>query len=399
MIDTAYTAPAGLRRARLLSLVVGAVAAVLLILGLILDPHQFTRSYLPAWLYWAGISIGCLALVMMQHLSGGVWGATLRRFLEAGAYLLPGMLVLFVPVALRLKDVYPWTHPEVIESNEVLKDKAQFYLTEPAFLVRILIYFVIWSILALLLNRWSGEYDRTADGRLRDRLTRLSGPGMVLFAVTITLASVDLLMSLQPTWYSTIFGVIIAVGMMLSAFAFMIVVLSLLTMRGPLRGVLSGEHFLDLGKLLLAFVIFWTYASFVQFLIIWSGNLPLEIVWYVYRLRGGWQWVGVTLALMQFVLPFFLLLSRGLKSNPRTLILIAGIIVVSQVVNMFWLVVPAFYRSHLTVHWMDPVALIAVGGLWIAAFLWRLGDRPLLPLHVLPLRHPRLHTELEHVGH
>jgi hypothetical protein len=404
MIETEYTAPRQLVRAGNLALLAGVVGLVLLVLGALLPKplggaEQFWRSYMLGWTFWLGIALGSLGILMIQHLSGGVWGATLRRFLEAAAMTIPLMGLLFVPVAVfGMHAVYEWSHPGFMV-GEVLEQKAA-YLNEPFFFVRMVIYFVVWSVLAWLLYRWSREYDRTGDHRLGARLTRLSGPGMVLYAITMTLAMVDLLLSLDAEFYSTIWGGLVTFGMILAAFSMMIVVLALLTVRGPLDAVISGEHFLDVGKLLLAFTIVWTYLSFSQFLIIYSGNLPVEAQWYVTRLQGGWEWVGLALLLFQFALPFLLLLSRGLKRDPRMLVYVAALAFFMQYVYLIWLMAPNWHPDSISLSWMDLAAPVGFGGLFLIFFTGMLNRRPLLPLHVLPRRHPRArtYTEAQHAG-
>ncbi len=406
MVDTEYSAPRELLRTQTLALIVGIVGLVLLLLGAFLPEEllggteQFWRSYLMGWTYWTGVALGSLGVLMIQHLSGGVWGATLRRFLEAAALTIPVMGVLFVPLALLgLPYVYEWTDPAFMRESEILSQKTG-YLNTPFFLIRMLAYFVIWSVLAVLLHRWSSRLDRTGDYDYASRQARLSGPGMVLYAITMTLFTVDVLLSLDAEFFSTMWGPLVTLSMILAAFALMIVILSFLTVRGPLSQIVSGEHFLDVGKLLLAFTIVWTYLSFSQFLIIYSGNLPTEAQWYVTRLQGGWEWVGLALLVFQFILPFLLLLSRGLKRDPRMLVRVALLAFLMQYVNIIWLTVPNWHRDGFYLSWMDLVAPIAFGGIFLMLFTAILRARPLLPLHVVPRRHPRArtYTEAQHAG-
>lgn len=402
MIVTEYTAPAPLRRVQGFALVAGLVGLALLMLGALLPdplggPTQFWRSYFLGWIYWLGVALGSLGILMIQHLSGGVWGATLRRFFEAAALTIPVMGVLFIPLALfGLYDLYEWSHPGFMV-GEILEQKAQ-YLNEPFFLVRMLIYFVIWTVLAVLLRRWSARLDRTGDIHLVARMTKLSGPGMVIYAITMTLATVDLLLSLDAEFFSTIWGALVTLSMILGAFALMVVLLALFTSRGPLSPVIGSEHFLDVGKLLLAFTIVWTYLTFSQFLIIYSGNLPLEVQWYVTRLEGGWEWVGLALLLFQFILPFLLLLSRGLKESPRMLVYVALLAFLMQYVNLIWLIVPNWHREGFSLSWMDIAAPIGFGGVFFLLFTAALRTGSLLPLYILPRHHPRARTEIHHVG-
>lgn len=399
MITTEYRAQSGLRRVGAIALIGALVGLLLLTLGaLVDDPEQFWRSYYIAWLYWTGIALGSLGILMIQHISGGVWGATLRRLLESAALTLPWMGLFFIPVALfGLHSIFEWSH-EGFMVGEILSQK-KVYLNVPFFLARMVAYFVIWTALVVLLTRWSRRLDGTGDMRLSGRMRGLSAPGFVVYAITMTLATVDLVLSLDAEFFSTIWGALVTISFILAAFSLMIIVLSLLTDRGPLRTVMSSEHFLDLGKLMLAFTIVWTYFSFSQFIIIWSGNLPQEAVWYTARLSGGWGWMGLALLVFAFIVPFLLLLSRPLKESHRALVIVAGVVAFMQYINLFYLSVPSWHRGELHISWMDFVAPIGFGGVWLVVFSAMLRGRPILPLYVLPERHPRDRRELTHVGH
>jgi hypothetical protein len=360
-------------------LATGVAAFAVLLVGRFLDPSQFYRSYLLGFSLWAGIALGCLGILMLQHLTGGAWGVVLRRILEAGAATLPVLFILFLPLTTGLRRLYPWADPEVVAHDELIRHKSA-YLNAGGFLLRAMIYFALWSITALLLRRWSERQDRTGDPGLPDKLAKLSGAGIALYVIAMTFASVDWLMSLEPHWFSTIYGVFIVMGQVLSALAFAILVLAFLAGRAPLAGAVGARHFHDLGKLLFAFVMIWSYFAFSQFLIIWAGNLPEEIPWYLKRLAGGWQWVGLALVLFQFAVPFTLLLSSSLKRDPGRLARIAAILLAVRMLDMAWMIGPAFHPGRLAFHWMDVVAPVAVGGIWLALFLRYLASRPLLPL-------------------
>jgi hypothetical protein len=249
-----------------------------------------------------------------------------------------------------------------------------------------------------LLNKLSREQDRTADRKITPKLRKISGPGIVVFILTVTFASFDWVMSLDPEWFSTIFGLLFVAAWTLSAFSFVIVVMVLLRDRGALAGVLQPRHFHDLGKLMLAFVMLWAYFAFSQYLIIWSGNIPEETKWYLYRQRGGWGWVGILLVLLHFALPFLLLLSRDLKRRGRLLARVALMIFAMRFIDLFWIVVPTFAenRGHFRMSWMDIAAPLGIGGLWLAFFLWQLKQRPLLPINDPHLEEALAH---EHGGH
>ncbi len=386
-------APPDFRQGRQRLLAVGVIGLAVCAIGAFIDPRQFFFSYLTAFMFWLGIALGCMAIVMLHHLSGGAWGLVIRRVLEAGTRTLPLMALLFVPIAFGARSLYEWARPEVIAADEVLKEKS-LYLNVPFFLARAVLYFSIWAGLAYFLNRWSLEQDRTAEPRIARRLQLLSSGGIVLYALTITFASIDWVMSLEPHWYSTIFGVLFMGGQGLSALAFVIGVAVLLSDRKPMAGVLTPSHFHDLGKLLLAFVMLWAYFAFSQFLIIWSGNIAEEIPWYLHRLTTGWQWVGLVLIVFHFAVPFIVLLSRANKRNVRALGVIAAGVIVMRMVDLFWIIGPENHQHGLSVHWLDVVTPLAVGGIWLAAFVTQLSNRPLLPIN-----DPYLADALGHHGH
>ena len=377
----AYIIPGNTKRIQQLALAMGAVFLALLVIGAVGNRVQFFRSYLYGFTFWLGIAVGSLALLMLQHLTGGGWGLVIRRTLEAATRTLPLMLVLFIPIVAGAKWLYPWTHPEELAAHPSLVEKADRYLNVPFFTVRAALYFAIWLILAFYLNRWSLQQDRIADGGSATRMRVLSGPGMVLLILTVTFASLDWYMSLEPEWFSTIYGFIFVAAWAMSALAFVIAVVALLSEHEPMNRVLAPLHFHDLGKLLLALVMLWAYFAFSQFLIIWSGNLPEEIEWYLPRIRNGWGAVAFTVVLLHFALPFLLLLSRSLKRNPYRLVMVAVLILVMRLVDLLWMLAPSFTGEHLYISWMDVVAPLAIGGLWISTFLWQLAKRSLIPIN------------------
>jgi hypothetical protein len=366
------------------ALLVGLVAAGLCGLGYWLNPGQFFRSYLMAYMFWLGVVLGCLALLMMHYVVGGRWGIVLRRGLEAGTRLLPLMVVLWIPLIFGIPELYPWTRLAGGEHHE-LSPLQQVYLRVPFFLGRTGVYFAAWLGLAFLLNRWSRQQEQEPDPMVlrtrQGRLGVLSGGGLIVYGLTMTFAAVDWIMSLQPQWFSTIFGFIVLTGQLLMALAFAILVTSWLARDEPYASVASSELWHDLGNLLLAFVTLWAYMAFSQLLITWSGDLPEEIHWYLHRSHGGWNWVGIALVIVHFAVPFFLLLSRRITRQRRSLTAVAAVVFGAHLVDVFWLVMPAFFPGRLQVHWLDVLAPIGLGGLWLAAFLWQLQRRSLLPWH------------------
>jgi len=395
--NTNYNAPPSVGRLGGRALVVGLVALVLCALGAFVNLAGFWRAYLVGYMFWTGVSVGSLAIIMLHHLSGGGWGVVIRRPLEAAARTLPVMVVLFIPivVALFTHQLYPWTVPEEADL-EIIKHKA-IYLNIPFFLGRTVFYFAMWGLLAYFLSKWSLEQDGTDDPRerrrLKNKLQNLSGPGILLFGLTVTFAAVDWVMSLEPEWFSTIYGLLIMVGWGLTSLGFAIVVTVMLAKDEHLEYVYQPRHFHDHGKLLLAFVMLWAYFSFSQFLIIWSGNLPEEIPWYMRRLFGGWGYVAVLLVIGHFALPFVLLLSRDLKRRGRTLVLVALLVLLMRIVDLFWTIAPsALAMPHHTggtehsamadavAYALNFVTPVFIGGVWLWWYARELRSRPLLPL-------------------
>ena len=362
------------------SLAVGLIAAVLCAGGALVFPPSFFRAYLSAYIFWVGIPVGCLALLMLHHLVGGRWGFIIQRVLEAGIQTLPLMALLFIPLLVGLSDLYPWARTEVVAADPLLQQKAA-YLNIPFFVTRALVYFAVWIVLGRVLVTWSLQQDRTADDALTFRLQRLSGPGLVLYGLTVSFAAIDWMMSLEPKWYSTIFGMMFMVSFGLAAFAMAILATRFLEAEKPLARVASPDRWHDLGNLLLALVMFWAYLSFSQFLLIWSENLAEEIPWYLHRIGGGWEWLAIALIFFQFGLPFVLLLSRNTKRDSRTLAAVAAAILFMHWLDIVWMVVPSFYPARFHIHWLDIAAPVAIGGLWLAAFIGYLKARSLLPLH------------------
>jgi len=408
--DTNYNAPPDVERfgARAALVGIGALVLVLVIIGLarVMGAHvglpDIWRAYLVGYVFWTGVSVGSLAIIMLHHLSGGGWGVVIRRPLEAATRTLPLMFVLFIPIAIATltQTLYPWTVAEVA-SEHVVKHK-EAYLNIPFFLGRTVFYFAMWFMLAYFLNKYSLQQDTEPDPRarrsLKEKLQTVSGPGILLFGLTVSFAAIDWVMSLEPEWFSTIYGLLIMVGWGLTALAFAIVTTVMLAKTKHLEHVYQPRHFHDHGKLLLAFVMLWAYFSFSQFLIIWSGNLPEEIPWYMRRLFGGWGYVAVALVIFHFALPFVLLLSRDLKRHGRSLVMVALLVLFLRVVDLFWTIAPsalAMPQSHgggaaggghggglgaVLIYALNFIIPAFIGGIWVWWYARELRKRPLLPL-------------------
>ena len=357
----------------------GAVVLAICLAAGFADKTEFFRAYLVAYMFWLGIALGSMALLMVQHLTGGRWALVIRRILEAGSRTLPLMAVAVLPLVAGMKTLYSWSRPE--ETDPVVLAK-HFYLNPPFFIARMAFYFAIWFALAYFLNKWSRMEDTGEGGHvLRMRLEALSGIGLVLYGFTVTFASVDWVMSLEPKWYSTIYGLLFMVGQALAALAFSIGMLVWLSDRKPLSQVVRPAQFQDLGSFLLTFVMLWAYMEFSQFLIIWGGNLSDEIPWYIRRMQGVWGGVGLTLVILNFFLPFFLLLFRHVKRRTRSLLIVTLLVLLMRLVDMYWMVLPAFGGGSIRVTWMDVALPLGMGAVWFAYFIWQLQRLPLLPAH------------------
>lgn len=367
-----------LSRAQTAALVIGLIAAGASAFGAFYLPRQFFFSYLYAFLFWLGLSLGCLAVLMIHFLAGGRWGWPTRRFLEAGAVVLPLMLLLFVPVFLGLHDLYPWARPEEIAKEKVLQLR-HAYFKNWAFILRQCFYLIVFGGIALRLRSLSLQQDTTPDAEPTRKARFISGPGLVAYGLLGTFACVDWIMSLELHWFSTMFAVTVMIGQILTAFAFSVVMLMFMKREPSLDKVINKTQLHQLGNLLLAFVMFWTYVCFGQLLIIYSGDIPHELEWYFHRIAGSWKIVLAVIALFHFFLPFYLLLFRAVKKNIVPLTTLSFLLVVTQIVDTYWMVVPAYHKTSLQVSWIDFATCIAIGGLWVACFLWRLRAAPLLP--------------------
>jgi len=378
MHDATYTPPASLDRLRQRSLIVGLVGLVAAGAGWFLNPAQFYHSYLLAFLLWLAAALGGLALTMLQHMSGGSWGVVLRRIFEASARTLPLMALLFLPIAFGVHTLYPWTDAARVAADHVLTEKAP-YLNLPFFFVRAALYFAIWSGFAFFLTKWSAEQDK-GDIGAQKKMRALSAIGLVVYALTMTFASIDWGMSLEPHWFSTMYGFLYIGGQALMGLSIAIIMARRLSLEPPMAGVYKAGHYHDFGKLLFAFTMVWAYLSFSQFLIIWSANLPEEIPWYIHRMHNGWQTIGIGLMLFHFAVPFFVLVNRNTKRNPAILAGMAMWMIAVRFLDLFYLIGPEAYPNGLSFHWLDVAATIGVGGIWFALFTTNLRSRPLLPL-------------------
>lgn len=389
---TDFAPPAMVTRFRTTSLAVGVVFSVIAIVWAFIDIKLFLQSWLVGFMFWLGLTLGCLTLLMLQYPTGGNWGILGRRFWEAATRTLPFLFLLWLPLVFGMKVLYPWT---TMKPEDLVADRAKYWLNPTLFIVRGLIYFALWGFWAWRLNRWSQREERGDSTPQRFiSIQNFSGAGIVMYAITITFAAVDWIMSLSPMWWSTVFGMVFMVGEVLTAFAFTIWLLARFAQMEPLSRIVKPDHFHDFGKLMFTFVILWAYLSFSQWLVIWQGNITGEIRWYLDRVHGHWKIIATLLIFFHFVLPFAIMLSRSLKRQPRKLVRMVFWILVVRLVDLFWYVQPSFHRAveahgdpstlapmSLPVVLMNVVNLLAIGGLWLAIFWWQLGKRSLMPVN------------------
>lgn len=385
--------PARLAPMRQRAFLVGGAGFVLALILTLAMPKVFLPAYLACYVFVLGISVGSLGILLLHYLVGGYWGFVIRRPLEASAMAIPYLAVLFLPIALGARSFYEWADPEIVKGSQQLTHKAG-YLNLGFWLVRSALYLGIWTVLAYLARRGARVQDDSESPAPTRRTQAIAAPGLVLVFLATTFASIDWMMSIEPTWYSSIYGVMVLVGWALSALTAMTIASSKLTENVRSMAPISrptGFH--DLGNLTLAFVMLWAYMSFSQYLIVWAGNLAEEVPWYLKRSYGGWRYVCMALMLFHFFVPFFLLLIRENKRERSRLWKIGVGVLVMQLVNDVWLIVPAYPRHQWAQILCVAPALLAVGGIWLWAFLFQLGSRPLVPRH-----DPLLEEALAHGG-
>src|ERR1700675_6004 len=378
------TPPPAVRIIQKRSLVIGLVFAVISLVVAFLRPDEFFRAYLLGYMDWLGVTLGSMAILMIRHLTGGGWGMVIRRILGAAMRCLPLMAVLFIPILFGLPKLYVWPRPldSIADKHlrEHLQELTKTYLNVHGFIIRAAIYLAIWNLLSFLLTKWSREQDSPPSRDNSNRFKAVSGPGLILYAFTISFAAIDWVMSIDPSWISTIYGLLILIGELLSAMCFAVVVERILVNYKPMSELLKPDFVHDHGKWMLTFIMVWAYFSFSQWLIIWAGNLPSEITFYLKRLSGGWGSIGLILVLFHFAIPFATLLSRPFKRNIRKLVWVAVWLMMMRYLDLFWIIEPNFSKT-LTVTIADIAVPIAIGGIWLWCFFRNLASLPLLPAY------------------
>ena len=370
------------------SLMIGAVASVIAVILGFTNPTVFMRGYLISYMDWLGICLGSMVILMIRHLTGGGWGMVIRRILGASMRTVPLLAVLFLPIAFfGVPRLYPWAMPLESLQNPTIREHLAHnkfvlngYLNPAGFYLRAAIYFAIWFLLVYLLSKWSKEQNRPPVRDNSNRFKAVAGPGIILYAFTISFAAIDWVMSLDPSWISTIYGLLFVAGELIAALSFAVVIERILYRYKPMSLLLRPEFVHDHGKFMLTFIMVWAYFSFSQWLIIWAGNLPAEITWYMRRLHGGWGWEGLFLVIFHFAVPFGILLSRPFKRDITKLVWLATWMLFARYVDLFWLVEPNF-STTFTATWADLLIPFGMGGLWIAYFCRNLASMPLLPAY------------------
>ena len=398
-----YHAPADISRWRNLAIGVGGLCAIIVIAAMFFPEARETalRAWLLGFMFACGLAAGGLGILHLQYLTGGAWGVVIRRIVEACSRTIPYVFALFIPVLIGVPYLYEWYHLHEEGKDAVIMHRG-WYLTYGGFVARAIVYFVIWFIMQYLLNKWSANQDNSADyeesARWLGTATAFSGPSMVIFVLVVSFAAIDWTMTLDPHWFSTIWGFLYVAGWALSCFSFAVVILAYLSDKAPMNRILGKRHFHDIGKLMLALVMVWAYFNFSQFLIIWSGNIPEETVWFNKRMEHGWGWIGLILILFHFAFPYVVLLSRDIKRNAKYLAIMAIFILVMRIVDVFYHIapspstIPGAHEVHFSPLWiLYLLGPLGVFGIWLFIFFGELGKRPLVPV-----KDPFLENAIEH---
>jgi hypothetical protein len=366
------------------SLVIGLVFAGLSAAVAYWRFDEFMQAYLLGIMLWLGVTLGSMAILMLRHLTKGAWGMVIRRILGAAMRNIALVTVLFIPIWAEVffghHNLYVWLNPAEIAKDAHLQWVTQKYLNSGGFVVRSAIYFILWNLISFFLTKWSREQDSPQSRDNTGRFKALSGPGILIYGFTISFAAIDWVMSLDPSWISTIYGLLILIGQLLAALCFAIVIERILFRYKPMSELLKPEQVHDHGKFMLAFIMVWAYFSFSQWLIIWAGNLPDEITWYMRRLHGGWGPVGLFLVIFQFAVPFVLLLSRPFKRDITRLVWLAVWVLLMRWVDLFWIIEPNF-SDTFRITPAEIVVPVAMGGLWLWYFCRNLAAMPLVPAY------------------
>jgi len=364
------------------SLAVGLVGLAATAIGFVLEPRETLFSYLVAIAYWLGMAVGALILLAILHASNAKWPVVVRRMLERMAASCLVFVPLFIPILLGMRQLFVWVSrpASLSEETRALLDQKQAYLNVPFFLLRTAIYLILWGAVAYLLNTWSVRQDTSRDTRWTLKQRRLGAFSLPFLGLSITFAAFDWLMSIEPTWYSTIFGVYYFAGGFVGAIALLTLITVLAQGPNLYGSLVSVDHLHNLGNFLFAFVIFWAYIAFSQFMLTWIADLPEEAPWYLVRAAGEWQPVGIALAIGHFLVPFFILLFRRVKRDRRALGAVAAWVLLFHYLDVYWVIMPALRPGSIWPSWTHLTALVGVGGVAVAFTLWMLRGGYTVPV-------------------
>ncbi len=375
-----------------MALMIGLAGLALSAYGYIADRGQFFYSYLTSFMYWLTIGLGALFFTLIHYLANAKWSIIIKRWSETVMFTLPFMGIMFIPICFGLHDLYEWSHEDVVATDHLLQGKAA-YLNVNFFLIRSLGYFVIWGLLTWFIRSKSIEQDQGYSESSMMKVRRVSAFGMIMFALTISFASIDWIMSLSPHWYSTIFGVYMFAGAFVSFLSFTVLAIKYFEGKGILKDIISVEHYHDIGKLMFAFIIFWSYMAFSQYFLIWYAHIPEETFWFLDRWEGTWKQFSMLLMIGHFPIPFLGLIVQNAKRNKFVLPTVAIWIMFIHWVDMYWLILPTFSPEGFNLSWMDATTFVGIGG----TFIWFVISR-YSANSVIPINDPHLGTSIRHTS-
>jgi hypothetical protein len=359
---------------------VGVVGLIASAVGYFFNQDQFFFSYLTSFVFFTSIGLASLILVMIHHITNSSWGTALRRLPETFSSNLWIWGIFVIPIILGAHNLYHWTHTEDVLADPILKGKMP-YLNEPFFIARQVLYFAIWGFLGYRLHKKSVEMDETADWNIIRTFRRMSAPGILIFGLTVAFAGFDWLMSLDPHWFSTMFGVYFFAMSFQAIFPTLILLILWLRKNNILANTLTSGHIYDLGGWFFGFTVFYAYIAFSQFLLIYYANIPEETLWFYHRLEGSWSIVTFSLLIFRFIVPFVLLLNRDQKRRIPVLVAVSVLVLIMHFVELNWIAMPVMYKHGIHGSWMDITSFLGLGGIFFGLFFYRLGRHNIVPVH------------------
>lgn len=359
---------------------IGAVGLITSLAGYFINSDQFFFSYLVSFVFFTGIGLAALIMVMIHHITRSSWGTIFRRIPEAMASNFLVWAVFAIPLVLGIHNLYHWSHEDAVISDSILQGKSP-YLNTTFFVIRQFIYFAIWGFLGYKLHKISTEMDETNDWGITTLMRKISAPGIPLFAFSVAFASFDWLMSLDPHWFSTMFGVYFFAMFFQAFWPVMILLVFFMQRQGLLQNTIGKVHIYDLGAWFFAFTVFYAYIAFCQFLLIYYANMPEETLWYYNRLQGSWKYIAYSLILFRFLVPFVVLLNREAKHNPRILIATSVLVIATHFAEVYWIAMPIMNGQGISFSWMDLTTLLGLGGIFFGLFFNKFKNHSMIPVN------------------